>query len=258
MFFKFAGLHHKWWSIMEEMIRILGGSVASLTHSLCFRDCAELLAKEPQFLLGVTGNLEDIEARISALATVMAQEQQALQATKKAAKHAQVLAARIASVQENLPPRLPRQECGLLETAGVASTTQRKPANSSVVSDIPRVDYVRKDEFESVPLNTRGRITCDQINACVDAINTTLAAKYKILATPRAALGEPQMKKLLQFREQETDETRDIAFFVDDDLKTLTSFKLDTAGRTCLLVLRSLKRLRDLRSAGISRHVVCY
>lgn len=246
---------------MEEMIRILGGSVASLTHSLCFRDCAELLAKEPQFLLGVIGNLEDVEARISALAAVMVQEQQALQATKKAAKHAQVLAARIASVQENLPPRLPRQECGSLENAGchgVASTTQRKPASSSVVSDIPRVDYVRKDEFESVPLNTRGRITCDQINACVDAINSTLAAKYKILATPRAALGEPQMKKLLQFREQETDETRDIAFFVDDDLKTLTQFKMDTAGRTCLLVLRSLKRLRDLRSAGISRHVVCY
>ena len=69
------------------------------------------------------------------------------------------------------------------------------------------------------------------------------------------SLGEPQMKMKLVFREQETAETDGAAFFVEDDLKALAGARMDAPARACLLVLRSLRRLRECRTGGIHRYV---
>ena len=39
-------------------------------------------------------------------------------------------------------------------------------------------------------------------------------------------------------------------FIVDDDLRRWTSLRLDTAGRATLTVLRTLRRIREIRGPG--------
>jgi hypothetical protein len=244
---------------MEEMIQSLSASAANVAQSLMYRDCAEALASDSNVLASVSFALEDVEARLAALGKSLAQEQQMLQKAKKIAHLLGEQSNRIKIMQTNLPARLPGHTC-LQEIADNASNTKHKgaqaPAAQSKADNTPRIAYVRKDEFESVPLSTRGRITCDQVNACIDAFHTALVAKYKILHAPRAALGEPQMKRLVVYREQECDSVRGAFFLVEEDLRTLGQWKLDTVGKAALLVLRSLKRIRDDRSGGLHRHVI--
>lgn len=235
---------------MEEMVSNLGSTVACLTRSLAFRDCADALAADTSILTPFSVGLEDVEQRLVALQQALADERMRLQRAKEVAAKTIVQQARIKAIQENLPPRLPGSK--------PAETTKATTApHATVHSKCPVIPYVRKDEFEGVPISTRGRVSCDQINECVDAVNAALAAKYKLIAAPRATLGEPQMNKLVQFRSQESDDLKGSYFILEDDIKSFTSYKFDNTARTCMLVLRNLRRLRDHRTGGINRHVVC-
>lgn len=270
---------------MEDMISTLSSSVLQLQQSLLFRDCAGLLATDCRELQSIDAGLDDIENRLAQISGHLEEQKKQLKRAAAITQAAAVQTHRTKSAQAHLPTRLPGGRClseignggasNPVSTACAASgstisqstlphrgaqqatagTANAKMTTAEVMA--MRLPYVRKEEFESVSNSTRGRLSCEQVNSFVDTIHTALTAKNKILTAPRASLGEPQMKKLVQFREQETDETRGLMFFVEEDLKTLAGAKVDSVAKACLLVLRSLKRLRDCRSGGIHRYIVC-
>ncbi len=134
---------------------------------------------------------------------------------------------------------------------------------------VPSIAVVKVDEFEAVPAYIRGRVPRDAVNDCITVIHNVLAAKYKILAQPRASLSAPVLKKYNAFRDAETDDTKGTStqsqpmlistgmfFFTEDEIKMLSEYKLDPSARTCLSVLRALGRLKEHRSAGFVRYVV--
>ena len=64
------------------------------------------------------------------------------------------------------------------------------------------------------------------------------------------------MKKYNAYKDTETDDTKSVCYFVEEDLKTSTEFKMDAPGRACLAVLRHLGRIKEHRGAGILRYIV--
>ena len=136
-----------------------------------------------------------------------------------------------------------------------ATTASSSSSSASALASVVRIPYVRVEEFDSVPPYLRGRITRDHINSCIDAIHETLTQKYKILAMPRAGMGESTMKKYKAFKEVETADTKNLHFFIEEDLKLFTQFKLDPAGRGAIAILRHLNRLKEHRSGGVVRFI---
>ena len=232
------------------MIDALSSTVAGLAQSLQFRDCAEALSRDSKFLEALDAGLADIESRVSALNETLEYEEERLNQAKALAKKAMTQSTRIKFVQDHLPSRLP-------SAVSNENVPPQKSGAHGKAEAVPHIAYIRKEELESVPVSTRGRVTCEQVNSCVDAINATLAGKYKILHAPRSTLGEPQMKKLIVFREQDCDDIRGSPFFVEDDIKAFSSIKMDNVTKACLLVMRCVKRLRDHRSGGLHRYVLC-
>eukprot|EP01137_Pigoraptor_chileana_P018995 Opistho-2@6359 len=140
--------------------------------------------------------------------------------------------------------------------------TAAKSAKDIVASQLPKLDYVTVDEFESVPKYMRGRMKREAVNQAIDAIHAAIASKYKIIATPRRQLGEAVLKKLKEYRAAENEETAREFFFVEEDLRGEGSAGAagakagDVVNKTHLTVLRHLGRLRENRGGGYLRHVL--
>merc|ERR1739842_162766 len=96
----------------------------------------------------------------------------------------------------------------------------------------------------------RGRLQYDQVNNIVDKLNKTMETKYTLLRRPRAKASDFEMKLIAGCKKHENNETKGLYFVVDEDLKRWSSLKLDPAVRSMLTVLRTLKRLREVRGPG--------
>ncbi len=136
----------------------------------------------------------------------------------------------------------------------VLQTSARQGAGKG--AQLPQLSVVKVDEFEGVPAYIRGRLTRDTVNECVAALQAALAAKHKILATPRASLNAATQKKYTALREAETEETKGLFYLTEDEIKMVSEYKMDSSARACIGVLRALGRLKEHRSAGHLRYVV--
>ena len=58
-----------------------------------------------------------------------------------------------------------------------------------------------------------------QVNECAAQIQSVMAAKYKLLSTPRSTLGSNAMKKWTAFKDEETDDTKGLFFVTEDNIK---------------------------------------
>ncbi|KAG7162572.1 Spindle and kinetochore-associated protein 1-like [Homarus americanus] len=181
----------------------------------------------------------------------------------------QQLSKRLTHMKTNLPVHIPNVNASppVVPAAVSQPTTKQTNINkqneqtytqekskvktgSGKAKQIPIIEYVTIEEFESVPKYIRGRLQYDQVNNTVNAINKTLESKYTLMARPRSKISEVDMRIVTACRRQENQETRDLHFVVDDDIKRWGNMKLDTAGRSLMTVLRTLKRLREVRGPG--------
>ncbi|KAG0728062.1 Spindle and kinetochore-associated protein 1 [Chionoecetes opilio] len=143
---------------------------------------------------------------------------------------------------------------------------------------------------EALEKYIRGRLQYVQVNAAVEEINKALEAKYALLSRPRAKLSSSNMKIVAECRRQENKESKVAStsayesagpgsdpgqvsgqplqlfipsfgvdkrvpregshFVVDGDIKRWSSLKMDTAGKSILTMLRTLKRVREVRGPG--------
>lgn len=174
---------------------------------------------------------------------------------------------RLVHMKTNLPIHLPHADapaCGA--TAVPSNLTTKKNTSKDVPPNIqgkvsakagsgkerhvPVIDYATVDEFESVPKYIRGRLQYDQVNNAVDELNKALECKYSLMSRPRSKISEVDWRIITTCKRQEIPETKGVYFVVDDDIKRWSGLKLDTAGRSTITVLRTLKRIREIRGPG--------
>ena len=151
-----------------------------------------------------------------------------------------------------LTPKLQSSQ-GSKKVVGKKKSVKKK---CGAETKIVRPAYIKMDEFEATPKYIKGRLTQDQVNVAVDALFDALTAKYAVASKKRTKIPDHQMAMWTAFKDAETNETKGKAFIVDDDIRNLTKFKLDSAaGRQCIQVLRSLGRFTEVRGGGFTRYV---
>ncbi|XP_045606057.1 SKA complex subunit 1-like [Procambarus clarkii] len=181
----------------------------------------------------------------------------------------QQLCARLTHMTDNLPSHVPHANARTSLQMSTSPNLTAKQANankenvrlhgqgkvftkvaSGKTRQIPAIDYLTVEEFESVPKYIRGRLQYEQVNNAVNELNKTLDSKYTLLSRHRSKLSETDWRIVNICKRQETQETKGSYFVVDDDIKRWSGLKLDTAGRSMMTVLRTLKRIREVRGPG--------
>lgn len=208
-------------------------------------------------------SLSAVETLIQEFEAYVAAENQGVTAGRQLLEQLRLREALIAHMESNFPEKINEAQQACKENApprcinaapkgpGAAKGSRDDFQQKKVA--VPVIPYVRVTEMDDVPAYMKGRLTRDQVNRMIDQLNITVAAKYKILSTPRGKLGDNAMSMYIQFKELELDDLAGRFFFVDADVKQLASGKID---RNVMTILRHLHRLSEHRSKGCVRHVI--
>ena len=144
---------------------------------------------------------------------------------------------------------------------------QQKPANSKpnvTSTEGPRKNYqvanLSEGEFETVPKYLRGRLTLDRVNSWIDQFTAVVQEKYASFNGNPAKMAGEIRNRYYDWREQESEECRGCPFVTEQDMKTLVNGKgpkMDPTGRSIMAILRHCGRVREVRTTGIVRFVLC-
>ncbi|KAB7507640.1 Spindle and kinetochore-associated protein 1 [Armadillidium nasatum] len=193
-----------------------------------------------------------------------------IEETKKLCLQIDALSDRLTYMKNNLPSHLPSvPDCVVPEKTEneplcnslpvpaaftkadeniIKSKDPPKPAKTQKA--LPKVSYITLDEYELVPKYTKGRIPYTKVNSTIDDINKTVESKYGLMRKPRSKLSPIEMSMVDEYKRQMNKDTKGFYFVVDEDIKNFTQMKLDPSGRNTLTILRTLKRLKEVRGPG--------
>ena len=129
---------------------------------------------------------------------------------------------------------------------GPRATKRRKVNEGSSPREIPQVEIVGKDEFDSVPKYVRGRLTQNRLNDSINELNQQLMAKYRILQMLPSKMQKSQYDLHEKYLKEETKETKKLFWLNHDDFKNSRNITFDQTGKAIFNVLRHLKRLKML------------
>lgn len=80
---------------------------------------------------------------------------------------------------------------------------------------------------------------------------------FQILVSPLGSFFSSLMiKRYNAFKDAEHDDVQGQLFYIEEDVRNLTSFKTDAAYRACLTCLRHLGKITEHRSKGCIRIVL--
>ncbi|XP_028287283.1 SKA complex subunit 1 isoform X2 [Parambassis ranga] len=167
-------------------------------------------------------------------------------------------------MKDNIPPHMPRKKGSVSEKEPVTKQNEAadvqppqaenvKKTNKVIVREM---ESITMQEYDSIPQYMKGRVSYDQLNTAVHSINTTVAAKYKILRQPVKALNNHARKLHQRFKDQDTKDTKGQHFIVEDDIREFTHMKVDKRFQGILNMLRHCQRLRELRGGGLTRYIL--
>jgi len=265
-------------SSFHEMIQGFSNKVRDLK--------ALMMLKTPESFAEYKGDLESAHQRIKDLEQIMAKLKIQIESEKKYVQQAADLKMMIRQqnedlqyMQNNLPAKLPGNNITLLpqhtpshkeirtESKSLPSSVNNEnEAPSNVQNVLPptqkklstanlRISYVTISELDSIPKYMKGRLTIDKVNNAIDELFPILEEKYKILSTSMNKLHGESLKKYKEFRDQETPDTKNLRFFVEQDLKNASALKLDATGKCILQILLHLNRIRSL-PGSLRRYVI--
>ncbi|PSN36498.1 Spindle and kinetochore-associated protein 1 [Blattella germanica] len=120
------------------------------------------------------------------------------------------------------------------------------------------ISYLTQEEYEKIPRYMRGRMTYETINNFIDEFNVALKKKYDIFGRPRAYLKGKMLSLYDRFKKEETTETvsKGIFFCTGQDLKEYSKIKMDKSSQNLLNILRSTRRIKEIRTPGVVRYAV--
>lgn len=131
------------------------------------------------------------------------------------------------------------------------------PAPRQAISIRSEFELLTPDEFNSIPSYILGRTTISKVNSLIKDLNRFLRDKAAILKDPKT-----KQRKDLQkvFKLQETVDLKGMMFVTESDLKqnnfSKSSFNYGKECRNVLTILRTLGKMKEVRSGGITRFVV--
>jgi len=221
--------------------------------------------------------VQELEKKIALLKALVAKEMQYVELAKQLKVQAEQEQAEIAYIQSHLPLRLPGKvpvdlegappaHKGLEEPTPAPPSLQHSAPGSSLAPpskddakkpeakkvpatavQVPAIQYITVNEFESTPKYMKGRLTLDKLNAAIDEMQKLLQAKYKILSMAPAKMVDKTLKKYKQYKEAETSETKGLHFLTDADMQESATLRQgDATGKGVVGVLRHLHRIKDL------------
>lgn len=151
------------------------------------------------------------------------------------------------------PPRTPASSSAGGNHSN-ASSARRPAASSSARAPPPQLALVTEAELESAPSYMRSRLDVTKVNASLMEVQAVLKAKYSLLHTPQAqvrTLPEAERKRHAQHKALESEATRGLYFFSEDDLKAgVPSIRNDATGKNMLAVLRHTGRIKEFKHSG--------
>ncbi|KAM5192604.1 SKA complex subunit 1 [Mantella aurantiaca] len=166
---------------------------------------------------------------------------------------------------ENIPVHLPKKGPNsdspaagkevAVEVKVVAPEPAKKPVKEKHV--IKEIELITVQEFDGVPAYMKNRLTYEQINSLIEEINKAVVGKYRIMQQPLKSLNNVARKQLGRFKEEELKDTKGQFFIVEQDIKEFTQQKVDKRFHGMLNILRHCHRIRELRSKGMVRYVIC-
>ncbi|XP_053304202.1 spindle and kinetochore-associated protein 1 [Spea bombifrons] len=166
-------------------------------------------------------------------------------------------------MKENIPPHLPKKAPSSNEAkceppdVGQAPARAEPPKRPTKEKAIKEMELITVQEFANVPAYMKNRLTYEQINGVIEEVNKAVVGKYKIFHQPMKSLNNAAKKQLCRFKEEETKETKGLFFVVDQDIKEFTQVKVDKRFHGMLSILRHCHRIREIRSKGLVRYIIC-
>ncbi|NXO27257.1 SKA1 protein, partial [Cisticola juncidis] len=220
----------------------------------CYKPVLHKIQNEVIFLHELLNKMETEVKQQAKLKDLLKEMKKAAEREQKEAQH----------LLEHIPPYLPKptQSCITVPTAkqeGQTKAVEPKPAKKPAkeTKPIKEAALITMEEFESIPMYLKGRITYDQINAVVQQLNKAVVDKYKILYQPLRSMSAPVRNLYHRFMEEETKATKGVFFIVEADIKEFTGLKLDKRFHSILNILRHCQRVREVRGSGLIRYVIC-
>ncbi|XP_056370338.1 spindle and kinetochore-associated protein 1 isoform X2 [Oenanthe melanoleuca] len=250
-------------SSLEDLCFHINTKISNVKKCIQLRDmgedesCKPMLPKiknKLHLVHDLLNKMEIIIKRQEKLKDLLKELQKAAERDQEAAQH----------LLEHIPPYLPKptKSCITVPTEiqegqkkTVEAKTAKKPAKEPIV--IKEVALITTEEFENIPAYLKGRIAYDQINAVVQQLNKALEGKYKVLHQPLKSMSVPVRNLYHRFMEEETKDTKGVFFIVEADIREFTQLKLDKRFHSILSILRHCQRVRELRSSGLIRYIVC-
>jgi len=149
-----------------------------------------------------------------------------------------------------------------LASHGGTPTTRQKSARGINPSAVGKVErrYITQDEFDSVSSYMKGRLTADKVNAALDEL-AGFAEQNAVLvlaARKNKTAGYDRKHAIwLHTNIWHHSFLKGKFWALEADLKAGTALKLDKSGKSCLTILRHLKRIGEVRiQADGSTHIV--
>ncbi|KAK4311581.1 hypothetical protein Pmani_016941 [Petrolisthes manimaculis] len=226
--------------------------------------------------------VEQIKEDLASYRTTIARAKQDIVLAHSLLNMVSQLSARVAHMKANLPTHLPqpgvhlpkhdtnskkqtqvpeKQPHNAITTTAAHTTTTTTTTTTShgkgvtkvgaqMSKHIPVLIFITVEEFESVPKYIRGRLQYEQVNAAIKEVNRALEAKYTLMARPRNKLSEADMNVVRDCKRQESTDTKGVYFVVGEDIKRWSTLRLDRSGHSLLTIIRTLKRIREVRGPG--------
>ncbi|XP_030326239.1 spindle and kinetochore-associated protein 1 [Strigops habroptila] len=152
-------------------------------------------------------------------------------------------------------PVVPKQSENRDEHQLIQETKLTKPTKPAVLP--AKLLPVTSEDFGQVPVYMKGRLTCEQINAVIKDINKAVMIKYKIRNQSPRSLSAPNRNLYYRYMKEETEATEGCSFIVEEDIKLFTCLKTDKRFYQVITILRHCRRLKEVRTTGVTRYLIC-
>jgi len=116
--------------------------------------------------------------------------------------------------------------------------------NNNRNKEIPQIEIVGKDQFDSVPKYVKSRLTQTRLNDAINEFNKQLLSKYRVIQMNPSKMNKHQYDLHEKYLKEETNETKKSFWLSHDDFKDSTLFTFDQTGKAIFNVMRHLKRIK--------------
>eukprot|EP01083_Nonionella_stella_P072322 194917_1 len=235
-------------SKLETTVSAMDATIRKEEESLVFiermTECVQKHNKKISYIMEhIPPQLPNIPANFrvasNALANIMNHKQQSHSSTHSLLHSQQAISP---PNQHNNPPRRGKRKAETMDDNPRA--TKRRRMNDNHPRNIPQIEIVGKDEFDSVPKYVRGRLTQNRLNDSINEYNKHLLAKYRIIHMNPSKLNKHQFDLYEKYMKEDTKETKQSYWLSHDNFRDSKNFTFDQTGKAIFAVMRHLKRIK--------------